>query len=123
MSPPSPRIPPRVRFLTRVILKETLERNLAYANLDTDPASRKLAFKDEKDAQKLPKNVQKTIGLLLSDLVESGPIQKGWNNFSALAKNKYHCHLTGSYVACWSHKKGTVLIEVYYVGSREDAPY
>ena len=79
--------------------------------------------KVERDARKLPENVQKTLGLLLVDLEESGPIQKGWSNFSKLEKDNYHCHLTGSYVACWTHEKDTVVIEIYYAGSREDAPY
>jgi hypothetical protein len=31
--------------------------------------------------------------------------------------------LTYHYVACWRHEKETIIIEVYYVGSREDAPF
>jgi hypothetical protein len=32
-------------------------------------------------------------------------------------------HLSYHYVACWRHEKGTMTIEVNYVGSRENAPY
>ena len=39
-----------------------------------------------------------------------------------LSKNEYHCHLNYRYVACWRHEKNTITIEVYYVGSREQAP-
>lgn len=44
-------------------------------------------------------------------------------NYSKLGENEYHCHLTYRYVACWRQEKGTITIEVYYVGSRENAPY
>jgi hypothetical protein len=55
----------------------------------------------------------------------SGPNPgKRWQNYSPLGKNKHHCHLTYSYVACWEEVQGEIrLLEVYYVGSREDAPY
>jgi hypothetical protein len=35
----------------------------------------------------------------------------------------YHCHLSYRYVACWTWRKKEIVIEVYYVGSRENAPY
>ncbi len=73
--------------------------------------------------EKLPRNVQKLLFLLIEDLIADGPIQKSWNNFSPLGKDKYHCHLTYRYVACWTCQKGEIQIEVYYVGSREKAPY
>ena len=72
---------------------------------------------------KLPQNVKKLLFLLIEDLKSDGPIQKHWNNFSPLDKGKYHCHLTYSYVACWTCQKWEIEIEVYYVGSREKAPY
>ena len=72
---------------------------------------------------KLPQNVKKLLFLLIEDLKSDGPIQKRWNNFSPLDKGKYHCHLTYSYVACWTCQKEEIEIEVYYVGSREKAPY
>jgi mRNA-degrading endonuclease RelE of RelBE toxin-antitoxin system len=72
---------------------------------------------------KLPSDVQKLLFLLIEDLKADGPIQKSWQNFSSLGKNQYHCHLNYRYVACWTHNKGEIEIEVYYVGSREKAPY
>lgn len=71
----------------------------------------------------LPKDVQKLLFLLIEDLKSYGPIQKSWQNFSPLGKDQYHCHLTYRYVACWTCHKGEIEIEVYYVGSREKAPY
>jgi len=73
--------------------------------------------------QKLPENMQKLFFLLIADLQEDGPIQKSWQNFSPLGKDRYHCHLNYRYVACWTCQKKDIFIEVYYVGSREKAPY
>ena len=72
---------------------------------------------------KLPASIHKLLFLLIEDLKADGPIQKSWRNFSPLGKNTYHCHLTYSYVACWTWQEGEIVIEVYYVGSREKAPY
>ena len=83
----------------------------------------KVKKKVARGLMKLPKNVKKLLFLLIEDLKSDGPIQKRWNNFSPLGKEKYHCHLTYSYVACWTCQKGEIEIEVYYVGSREKAPY
>jgi mRNA-degrading endonuclease RelE of RelBE toxin-antitoxin system len=72
---------------------------------------------------KLPENVKQLLYLLVADLQAEGPIQRDWRNFSSLGEDRYHCHLTYRYVACWTHKKNEIIIEVYYVGSREKAPY
>ena len=79
--------------------------------------------KVDRGLRKLPENVQKLLFLLIVDLQTIGPIQKTWRNFSPLGKDRYHCHLTYRYVACWTCRKGEIVIEVYYVGSREKAPY
>lgn len=72
---------------------------------------------------KLPVWVQKKMALLALDLKEKGPVQSGWQNYSKLSDTEYHCHLGMSWVACWRHQNKTIIIEVYYVGSREKAPY
>jgi mRNA-degrading endonuclease RelE of RelBE toxin-antitoxin system len=72
---------------------------------------------------KLPENVKQLLYLLVADLQNEGPIQPTWRNFSSLGDDRYHCHLTYRYVACWTHRRGEIIIEVYYVGSREKAPY
>ena len=73
--------------------------------------------------EKLPFRIQQKLGDLVQDLQFNGPIQPQWPNFSRLGPGKYHCHLSYSWVACWYHEKGTLQIEVYYAGSRQDAPY
>jgi len=72
---------------------------------------------------KLPENIRKLLFLLIEDLKADGPIQKSWRNFSPMGANKYHCRLIYRYVACWHFNQGEIEIEVYYVGSREKAPY
>ena len=72
---------------------------------------------------RLPADVQKLFYLLIADLQVDGPIQKSWRNFSSLGGDRYHCHLNYRYVACWTCRKHDIVIEVYYAGSREKAPY
>jgi hypothetical protein len=38
-------------------------------------------------------------------------------------KNKYHCHLSYHWIACWEETIKGIEMEVYYAGSRENAPY
>ena len=82
--------------------------------------------KQERSLQKLPREVQALFQALVKDLETTGPEQI-YNSVnvigSKLGGNKYHCHLNYSYVACWINNNGTLTIEVYYVGSRENAPY
>jgi len=73
--------------------------------------------------EKLPTDVRKLLFLLIADLEADGPIQKSWRNFSPLGQDRYHCHLNYRYVACWTCRHNEIVIEVYYVGSREKAPY
>jgi mRNA-degrading endonuclease RelE of RelBE toxin-antitoxin system len=78
----------------------------------------------KKNLRKLPLNVQQrfeAVAVVLRDRGPTGP--HGWLNYSKLGENEYHCHLTYHYVACWRYEKGTITIEVNYVGSRESAPY
>ena len=77
----------------------------------------------ERNLQKLPSDVQKLLFLLIADLQADGPIQKSWRNFSPLGQDRYYCQLNYRYVACWTCRKNQIIIEVYYVGSREKAPY
>ena len=76
-----------------------------------------------KNIRKLPDNIQKRLAFLVDDLQDKGPIAHNWPNYSKLSDTKYHCHLTRKWVACWRMEEGTIEIEVYYAGSRENAPY
>lgn len=76
-----------------------------------------------KNLNKVPENVQTKFWFLVERLEDSGPIQPQLPNYSKLGPNEYHCHLGYSWAACWKHEKGETIIEVYYAGSRENAPY
>ena len=73
--------------------------------------------------EKLPENIQKKMVNFVEDLREKGPIRSEWPNFSKLGKDRYHCHLSRKWVTCWSWTENSFIIEVYYAGSRENAPY
>jgi mRNA-degrading endonuclease RelE of RelBE toxin-antitoxin system len=77
----------------------------------------------QKSVLKMPRKVQSLYRALLLDLEESGPLQPSWRNFSKLGDGKYHCHLNYHWVACWIYQDEILTVEVYYVGSREKAPY
>jgi mRNA-degrading endonuclease RelE of RelBE toxin-antitoxin system len=77
-----------------------------------------------KNLRKLPDNVRERFDKLAEVLRQSGPTGAYiFLNYSKLGENEYHCHLTHRYVACWRCDIGTITIEVYYAGSRENAPY
>jgi mRNA-degrading endonuclease RelE of RelBE toxin-antitoxin system len=76
-----------------------------------------------KRLSKAPVHVKVLFGQLIKDLQEKGAILPKWKSFSKLSDNTYHAHLTYRYVACWRNEKDSIEIEVYYAGSREDAPY
>jgi len=76
-----------------------------------------------KDIKKAPDRIQRKFEILVEDLESSGPEQPHWPNYSMLGKVTYHCHLDYRWVACWRHEKDSIIIEVYYAGSRENARY
>ena len=80
--------------------------------------------KTSKRVKKLPKKISELFRALLVDLAKIGPIQSEWSNYSKLTHNRFHCHLNYSFVAVWEVTNSEIrILEVTYVGSREDAPY
>lgn len=80
--------------------------------------------KASKQIAKIPKREQEMLKALLRELNVQGPILPNWPNYSKLGPDLYHCHLGYKWVACWRLVDQTLrLIELYYVGSRENAPY
>lgn len=80
--------------------------------------------KAAKRAKKLPRPISQLFEALLLDLMKTGPIQHEWANYSKLTYGRFHCHLNYSYVAVWEVVNNEIkVLEVTYVGSREDAPY
>jgi mRNA-degrading endonuclease RelE of RelBE toxin-antitoxin system len=76
-----------------------------------------------KDISKIPVHIQEKLAVLVDNLQEKGPVQTEWPNYSRIGKDKYHCYLARKWVACWYHEDQSLVIEVYYAGSRENAPY
>ncbi|MBN8532127.1 MAG: cytotoxic translational repressor of toxin-antitoxin stability system [Alphaproteobacteria bacterium] len=80
--------------------------------------------KASKLVPKLPKRERDLLVALVGDLKLRGPVLPDWPNYSKLGKGNYHCHLSYKWVACWTVEDNEVrMIELYYVGSRENAPY
>lgn len=89
--------------------------------------------KARKQVSRLSQQPFEALRLLVEDLKHRGPSPGiSWPNygkFKGLKKNedKRHCHLVRgkpTYVACWSViDKKIKVIEVYYVGTHEKAPY
>jgi mRNA-degrading endonuclease RelE of RelBE toxin-antitoxin system len=87
--------------------------------------------KAAKQAQTIEQRAMAALRLLIEDLRYKGPIQHDWPNYSKLVTKKKvdrrHCHLikgNPTYVCCWEVVDNTMkIIEVYYVGTHENAPY
>lgn len=86
--------------------------------------------KADKQAVKLRENVMLQLRLLFMDLINNGPAVTDWPNYGKLhgqKGDKRHCHLQKgkpTYVCCWEVvDKKRKIIEVYYVGTHEKAPY
>lgn len=81
-----------------------------------------------KAANELPERYRLILVKLMRDLESQGPVRGDWPNYSKLGKDRHHCHLKKmgkpTYVACWDViDKERKVLEVYYVGTREKAPY
>lgn len=92
-----------------------------------------MTFKTEKtivDARKTPIDVKAAAIILMNDLRMFGPAVD-WPNYGKLKNqgigiDRRHCHLQKgrpTWVACWEVHSKHRLIEVYYVGTHEKAPY
>lgn len=76
-----------------------------------------------KGLRKLPRTASLRLAKLLDDIADKGVERFEYPNYSKLGDNRYHCHLGYGWVACWRWKDIMLVVEVYYVGSRESAPY
>jgi len=83
--------------------------------------------RSKKQRDKLPEKIRSILDRLAKQMEVSGPIRRDWKNFSKLTGDNYHCHLKKgrpTYVACWKVvDKKIQIIEVYYAGTHENAPY
>ncbi len=84
-----------------------------------------------KQAQWLNKKALLSLQVLIDNLKTTGPAPgKHWHHYGKLhgkrQEDKRHCHLikaSPTYVCCWEVYKIEKRIEIYYVGTHENAPY
>jgi mRNA-degrading endonuclease RelE of RelBE toxin-antitoxin system len=83
--------------------------------------------KIEKQLFGLPEPVLLQFSALIREIHFIGPVRGNWKNYSKLGQGLHHCHLkTGrpTYVVCWEViDKKCKIVEIYYVGTHEKAPY
>ncbi len=82
-----------------------------------------------KSVEEFPANVAESFRFLVHEIEVSGPMRYNWKNFSKLKGygERYHCHIKSgrpTFVVCWEvTDKEIRIIEVYYAGTHENAPY
>ena len=80
-----------------------------------------------KQKRNLPERIETIFDRLLGEMEKCGPVRNNWKHFSKLSEVSYHCHLKKgkpTYVVCWRVENRKIkIIEVYYVGTHEKAPY
>jgi mRNA-degrading endonuclease RelE of RelBE toxin-antitoxin system len=83
--------------------------------------------KAAKQFAKLPEKVREQVSLLALEIEKEGPVRGNWANYSKLTGNRHHCHVKKgkpTYVVCWEVTEKTAkIVEVYYAGTHEKAPY
>ena len=87
----------------------------------------KLTGKVNKQLQNLPAVIRKKISTLVMDIERHGPVRGNWPNYSKLQNDAHHCHVKKgrpTYVVCWRVVNKVIqIVEVYYAGTHEKAPY
>lgn len=83
--------------------------------------------KASKMYRKLPESIKEIVILLAKEIELLGPVRGDWKNYGKLGAELHHCHLKSgrpTYVVCWRILDKTErLVEIYYVGTHEKAPY
>ncbi len=83
--------------------------------------------KIDRKLSELPTEVEKQFRVLVREIQVAGPVRGNWKNYGKLSPGKHHCHLKSgrpTYVVCWEVvDKKVQIVEVYYVGTHEKAPY
>lgn len=86
----------------------------------------RLHSKAKKQYKGLKLDIRSSMNMLIKEVELLGPIRGNWKSYGKLGPNQHHCHLKSgrpTYVVCWKAFKEQKLVEVYYVGTHEKAPY
>lgn len=83
-------------------------------------------YTEKEDTESCCKDAERT-AIFIRNLNQRFACKGSYTNtvaqFQYIGKNKYHCHLSYHWVACWQETVKGIELEVYYAGSRENAPY
>lgn len=83
--------------------------------------------KAAKQVEQLDEPIRERLAILLGELEKLGPVRGNWKNYSKLDERRHHCHIKSghpTYVVCWEvTDKKIKILEIYYVGTHEKAPY
>ena len=77
----------------------------------------------------IPTKAREAAYTLVRELKFYGSYRANWKNYGKFkgAKDRFHCHINSGkprYVACWKIiDREERILEVYYVGTHEKAPY
>ena len=78
-----------------------------------------------KAGRQLPRTVKEQLALLAKEIELNGPVRGNWRNYGKLSSDCHHCHIKRgrpTYVCCW-RIIGERIVEIYYAGTHEKAPY
>jgi hypothetical protein len=94
---------------------------------DVDNWTVNLVGQAKKFDKTLSQQAAESFLLLLKELKNDGPYRANWPNYTKMTEDDYHCHIKKgrpTYVVCWKiYDKKYKIIEVYYAGTHEKAPY
>ena len=82
-----------------------------------------------KQLDKLPEFARAAYFSLAKEIELYGPYRTNWKHYGKLKNSMdcYHCHIVSgkpTYVICWEiQDKKLKIVEIYYVGTHENAPY
>lgn len=88
-----------------------------------------LTKKAQKQQLKLPQKIRLQLFVLFKEIELEGPVRGNWKNYGKLKglNNRHHCHIKSgkpTYVVCWQVVNNIIqVVEIYYVGTHEKAPY
>lgn len=95
--------------------------------MDTDKWNIEIVGQAKKAPKLLSKDAAESYAYLLIEIEELGPYRSNWPNYTKMkgSLDNYHCHIEkGIYVACWRiTDKKQKMVEIFYVGTHEKAPY
>lgn len=86
-----------------------------------------------KQKRRMSLKLQMQLDVLEKEIEVAGPVRKNWSHYRPLVKRagiptgSHHCHIKSgkpTYVVCWYVVDvKQKIVEIFYVGTHENAPY